>query len=218
MAWRAAEWRAAAADRARPPAPGETFRGPLYVTDSPGRRSVVGSRPGSVVARLAFFPLLSRLFSMRILLISLLALACAARPAAAQSNRATATASSRNQLALSESRPEANPRRMRLACAPLTGQVFEANGRPLLGATLLIKDTHQVYVTDSEGKFRITDVVYQGQQLTIGAAGYITQDVALEDCSLPRLVLAKDPTAHIRRNGRRAGQLIRLDGKSVDMK
>ncbi|MCI1188762.1 carboxypeptidase-like regulatory domain-containing protein [Hymenobacter sp. DH14] len=156
---------------------------------------------------------------MRILLTSLaVVLACAARPAAAQGTRATAAANAQNRLALSESRPEASPRRMRLACAPLTGQVFEANGRPLLGATLLVKGTHQVYVTDAEGKFRITDVVYQGQELTIGAAGYVTQDVALEDCTLPRLVLAKDPTAHIRRNGKRAGQLIRLDGKSVDMK
>lgn len=156
---------------------------------------------------------------MRILFTSLAVLAFAARPAAAQTARPTAAPSPQNRLALSEgSRPEASPRRMRLACAPLTGQVFEANGRPLLGATLLVKGTHQVYVTDAEGKFLITDVVYQGQQLTIGAAGYVTQDVALADCALPRLVLAKDPTAHIRRNGRRAGQLIRLDGKSVDMK
>lgn len=153
---------------------------------------------------------------MRIILATLVGLVCAAQPAAAQSANATASASFPNRLALSEGRPEASPRR--LACALLTGQVFEANGRPLLGATLLVKGTHQVYVTDSEGKFLITDVVYQGQQLTIGAAGYITQDVALEDCTLPRLVLAKEPTAHIRRNGRRAGQLIRLNGKSVDMK
>ena len=155
---------------------------------------------------------------MRILLATLAVLACAARPVAAQSARATISAGSPNRLALSGDRPEASPRRLRLACAPLTGQVFEANGRPLLGATLLVKGTHQVYVTDSEGKFLITDVVYQGQQLTIGAAGYTTQDVALEDCTLPRLVLAKEPTAHIRRTGKRAGQLIRLNGKSVDMK
>ena len=155
---------------------------------------------------------------MRILLLTLVVLACAARPAAAQSTRGAAAAKSQNQLALSESRSEAGSRRMHLACAPLTGQVFEANGRPLLGATLLVKGTHQVYVTDSEGKFLITDVVYQGQQLTIGAAGYITQDVALEDCTMPRLVLAREPSAHIRRTGKRTGQLIRLNGKSVDLK
>ena len=144
----------------------------------------------------------------------------AAGPAAAQSARAneSAPANPRERLALSENRPAASSRRMRLACAPLAGQVFEANGRPLLGATLLLKGTHQVYVTDSEGKFLITDVVYQGQELTIGAAGYVTQDIALADCALPRLVLAKDPTARIRRNGKRTGQLIRLNGKNMDMK
>ena len=152
---------------------------------------------------------------MRILLASLAALVCAAQPAAAQNARA-ATAQSR--LALSESRAAASPRRMRLACVPLQGQVFEANGQPLLGATLLVKGTHQVYVTDSEGRFQIPDALYQDQQLTIGAAGYVSQDVSLADCSLPRLVLAKDPSAHIRRNGRRAGQLIRLNGKNMDMK
>ena len=156
---------------------------------------------------------------MRILLVSLVLLAGIARPAAAQSSRPPADAAdAQRQLALSEGRTAAGPRRPRLACAPLTGQVFEANGHPLPGATLLVKGTHQVYVTDAEGKFQITDVVYQGQQLTIGAAGYVNQDVALEDCTLPRLVLAREPTAHIRRTGRRAGQLIRLNGKSVNMK
>lgn len=152
---------------------------------------------------------------MRILLPFLVLLAGTARPAAAQSSRTSAATGAQHQLALSEGRMAASPR---LACAPLMGQVFEANGRPLLGATLLVKGTHQVYVTDAEGKFRITDMVYQGQELTIGAAGYESQDVTLVDCILPRLVLTKAPTAHIRRTGKRAGQLIRLNGKSVDMK
>ena len=153
---------------------------------------------------------------MRILLASLAVLAGAAGPAAAQNARPAPAP--QNRVALSESRAATSPRRMRLACVPLQGQVFEANGQPLLGATLLVKGTHQVYVTDAEGRFHIPDALYQDQQLTIGAAGYVTQDVSLEDCTLPRLVLAKDPTAHIRRNGHRAGQLIRLNGKNMDMK
>lgn len=87
-----------------------------------------------------------------------------------------------------------------------------------MGATLLIKGTHQVYVTDSEGKFQLTDPVYQGQEITVGAAGYISQDVALEDCSLPRLVLAMSPTAHIKRKGKRTGQVTRLNGRSTNMR
>ena len=117
-------------------------------------------------------------------------------------------------------RPEkaSSPRAMRLACAPLDGQVFDPNGQPLLGATLLIKGTHQVYVTDSEGKFQLTEPVYQGQVLTIEAAGYSSRDVSLADCTLPRLVLEKAPGAHIKRNGKRAGQVIRLDHRSTNLK
>ena len=155
---------------------------------------------------------------MRLLLLTLVALAGSSQVAAAQSASILPPTNSQERVALS-ARPERSTRRpLRLACAPLAGQVFEANGRPLLGATLLVKGTHQVYVTDAQGKFQVTDVVYQGQELTINAAGYISQDVALNDCILPRLVLEKDPTAHIRRTGKRAGQLIRLQGKSVDMK
>ena len=107
---------------------------------------------------------------------------------------------------------------MRLACAPLSGQVFDPNGQPLLGATLLIKGTHQVYVTDSEGKFLLTEPVYQGQVLTVQAAGYIARDVSLDDCTLPRLVLEQAVGAHIKRSGKRVGQVIRLDHRSTNMK
>ncbi len=107
---------------------------------------------------------------------------------------------------------------MRLACAPLIGRIFEPNGEPLVGATLLVKGTHEVYVTDSEGKFQLTQTVYQGQVLTVGAAGYIPQEVSLDDCTLPRVVLALDPTARIRRSGKRAGQVVRLNNRSTTLK
>lgn len=107
---------------------------------------------------------------------------------------------------------------MRLACAPIMGKVFEANGDPLRGATLLIKGTQQVYVTDSEGKFQFTEPVYEGQILTIGAAGYATREIPLDDCSLPRLVLTKSATARIKRTGKRAGQVVRLNNRSTNLK
>ncbi|WP_210521258.1 carboxypeptidase-like regulatory domain-containing protein [Hymenobacter terricola] len=155
-----------------------------------------------------------------LLLIAAFGAVGSARPALAQ--RATApgpTASSaQNRIALA-GRPEATAAKpMRLACAPLVGQVFEPNGKPLVGATLLVKGTHQVYVTDSEGKFQFTETIYQGQELTVGAAGYIPHDIALDDCTLPRLVLEKDPTAHIKRTGKRAGQVIRLNNHNTNLK
>lgn len=156
---------------------------------------------------------------MRLLLfIAGLALAGGVQSAAAQGTLVNSPLPDQTQerIALA-AKSETRPRAMRLACGPLMGMVFEPNGQPLVGATLLVKGTHQVYVTDSEGKFQITDVVYQGQELTVGAAGYRPQDVALNDCTLPRLVLAKDPTARIKRSGKRAGQVVRLNNRNTNL-
>lgn len=187
-------------------------------------RRCLPAQPAAPIVRPAHGPglvfNLLYLISMRLLLIIAgLALACGVRPAAAQGTRATpeAAGSAQSPIALA-TRGAASARPMRLACAPLLGVVFEPNGQPLVGATLLVKGTHQVYVTDSEGKFQLTDAIYQGQELTVGAAGYRTQDIALEDCSLPRLVLEKLPGAYIKRTGKRAGQVIRLNNRSTNMR
>lgn len=159
-----------------------------------------------------------------IFLVTALVIVCGARPVAAQrasSLRSTATSSSVKAPIALANRPNADTPvdgPQRLACAPLLGQVFDPNGQPLVGATLLVKGTHQVYVTDSDGKFQLTDAVYQNQVLTIGAAGYIPRDIALDDCTLPRLVLEKDPDARIKRTGKRAGQVIRLNNRNTNMK
>ena len=146
----------------------------------------------------------------------------AALPATAQrtsSSLPPRTDNTEKRLALStKTEKTTSARSMRLACAPLDGQVFDPNGQPLLGATLLIKGTHQVYVTDSEGKFLLTEPVYQGQVLTIEAAGYTSRDISLADCTLPRLVLEQAAGARIKRSGKRVGQVIRLDHRSTNLK
>ncbi|OGX86201.1 hypothetical protein BEN47_01190 [Hymenobacter lapidarius] len=143
-----------------------------------------------------------------------------AHPAVAQgANTSMAQAGGADgRIALSSRSSSAATQPMRLACALIIGKVFEANGEPLRGATLVVKGTHQVYVTDSEGKFQFTDPVYEGQILTIGAAGYVSREIPLADCSLPRLVLAKAPTARIKQTGKRAGQVVRLNNRSTILK
>jgi hypothetical protein len=151
---------------------------------------------------------------MRLLfLAATVAFFCSARPANAQrADTQPPTASN------SSERTAPVPRSGRLACVPLVGKVYDPNGNPLVGATLLVKGTHDIYVTDSEGKFLLANTVYEGQQLTVGAAGYIPQDVPLTDCTLPRLVLEKDPTAHIKRSGKRVGQVTRLNNRRTNLK
>lgn len=144
-----------------------------------------------------------------------------ARPAAAQDASALPSNGDKAQerIALSTRPTETSSARpLRLACAPLSGQVFDPNGRPLAGATLLVKGTHQVYVTDADGQFLLGDPVYQGQVLTIQAAGYGIRDVSLTDCTLPRLVLTRAVGAHIKRSGKRAGQVTRIGSRSTTLK
>ncbi len=143
-----------------------------------------------------------------------------AHSAVAQSASTAEADSGSNQEAIAlSSRPARTAERpMRLACAPLVGQIYEPNGNALIGATLLVQGTHQVYVTDSEGKFQITETIYQGQVLTVDAAGYTPQQVQLDDCTLPRIVLALDPSARFKQRGKRAGQVIRLNHRSTTLK
>ncbi|MBF9238802.1 carboxypeptidase-like regulatory domain-containing protein [Hymenobacter sp. BT683] len=133
------------------------------------------------------------------------------------STEGSKSVANRERIALS-TRPATDAAPMRLACAPIIGKVYDPNGDPLVGATLLIKGTHQVYVTDSEGKFMFTEPVYEGQVLTIGAAGYTPLDVPLTECTLPRLVLEQADDARIKRNGKRAGQVVRLNNRNTNLK
>lgn len=148
---------------------------------------------------------------MRFLLAAVVAATLLSPPAEAQRRKPAPP------TAEAPKRPAAAPapaRSGRLACAPLTGQVFDPNGAPLVGATLLVKGTQQVYVTDAEGRFQLTAPVYQGQVLAVQAAGFIIRDVPLADCTLPRLVLERKADARIKRSGKRAGQVLRI-GKTV---
>ena len=130
-------------------------------------------------------------------------------PAAAQRPKPTPTAA-RAQRPKPAPAAAAAARSGRMACAPLAGQVFDPNGTPLMGATLLVKGTQQVYVTDVEGRFQLTAPVYQGQVVAVQAAGFVIRDVPLTDCTLPRLVLERKADAHIRRSGKRTGQVVRI--------
>jgi hypothetical protein len=132
-------------------------------------------------------------------------------------SRVPAPGSSQERIALSARPERAAPARPRLACAPLMGIVYDPNGKPLTGATLLIKGTHDIYVTDSEGRFQLTDPVYEGQILDVQAAGYGLIEVPLDDCTLPRLVLAPLPTAKFRQYGKKEGQVIRLNHRSTNL-
>ena len=147
---------------------------------------------------------------------------CGAWPVAAQRASTSAlpvvSGTPQERIALANKPSSQLARPLQLACAPLNGQVFEPNGKPLAGATLLIKGTSQVYVANSDGLFQLSETVYQGQTLTVQAAGYVTQEIPLNNCILPRLVLERAAGARIKRSGKRAGQVTRLGNRSTNQK
>ncbi|WP_167852044.1 carboxypeptidase-like regulatory domain-containing protein [Hymenobacter elongatus] len=103
-----------------------------------------------------------------------------------------------------------------MACAPLTGQVTDADGQPISSVTVMIKGTRNVYLSDTEGRFELTAPVYREQVLVVEAAGYLARVVPMTDCTLPVLTLERDPSMRIRRSGKRAGQVTRSNNAYLE--
>ncbi|WP_375416300.1 carboxypeptidase-like regulatory domain-containing protein [uncultured Hymenobacter sp.] len=98
----------------------------------------------------------------------------------------------------------------RLACSRLNGQVLGLGGKPLVGATVTVKGTQHLYITNSDGRYLVAGTVYQGQTLEIEAAGYTARDIILTDCTAPVVGLELAPGTRVKKNGKRAGQITRF--------
>ena len=61
----------------------------------------------------------------------------------------------------------------------ITGTVFEDNGEPCIGATVMIQGTKQGTKTDLDGNFTLT--VPAGKKLVISYVGMITETVKPQD-------------------------------------
>ena len=84
------------------------------------------------------------------------------------------------------------------------------DGQPLIGATVTVKGTEHLYITDSEGKYLVEVPVYQGQVLEVEAAGYTTREVSLSDCNVLPISLEPAEGTRIKKKGKRAGQIVRF--------
>lgn len=119
-----------------------------------------------------------------------------------------------NRLALAspaEAAPAAPAKAARLACSSrLDGQVLDADGKPLIGATVTVKGTPHTFITNGEGHYLIDAPVYQGQVLEIEAAGYTTRELTLTDCTVPVAGLELAAGTRIKKKGKRAGQIVRF--------
>ena len=98
----------------------------------------------------------------------------------------------------------------RIACTKIDGQVLDLDGKPLVGATVTVKGTSHLYITNGEGRYLIEVPVYQGQLLEVEAAGYTTREVALVDCTAPAIGLEMAAGTRVKKKGKRAGQIVRF--------
>ena len=133
----------------------------------------------------------------------------------AQTAPATSAASSRLALASAAKTTAPVAAAPRLACTKLDGTVLGLNGQPLVGATVMVKGTSNLYITNSEGKYLVEVPVYQGQVLKIEAIGYVAREIALSDCTAPVVGLELAEGTRIKKIGRRAGQIVRFGGADL---
>ena len=104
--------------------------------------------------------------------------------------------------------PVATP--ARVACSKIDGQILGVDGKPLVGATVTVKGTQNLYITNSEGHYLVEVPVYQNQVLEVEAAGYVTREFSITDCSAPVVGLEPAEGTKIKKKGKRAGQIVRF--------
>lgn len=73
----------------------------------------------------------------------------------------------------------------------VSGVIVDANGEPVIGASVLVKGTTNGTITDMDGKFTINDVP-ENSTLDISYIGYKTMTLKATDKNLSRLVLHED--------------------------
>ena len=73
----------------------------------------------------------------------------------------------------------------------ISGTVFEGgSGEPLIGASVLVKDTNNGAVTDLDGRFSIS--VPQGAELVVGSIGFKDYSfIAAKDVKDLRIILKR---------------------------
>lgn len=75
----------------------------------------------------------------------------------------------------------------------IKGQVVDATGTPIIGASILVKGTTEGTITDYEGNF-VLDVP-KGAVLSVSYIGYVTREITVSSSSTYKIVLKEDTKA-----------------------
>jgi TonB-linked SusC/RagA family outer membrane protein len=70
----------------------------------------------------------------------------------------------------------------------INGKVVDANGNPLIGATVQVKNSSRTAVTNAEGRFQLTNVE-EGSVITISFIGYRTKEMVISKSEFMTITL-----------------------------
>lgn len=73
----------------------------------------------------------------------------------------------------------------------VTGNVKDATGETIIGASVLVKGTTNGTITDFDGNFSLSDVD-QGSVIEVSYIGYTTQSITVKDASPLKVILKED--------------------------
>lgn len=91
------------------------------------------------------------------------------------------------------------------SCESLTGLITDENYKPLTGATLQLQGINDAFSTNSEGRYIIVlnkRPIPFPTRLKVSAAGYETQEFALNTCKPTDVALRLVPGTIFKRDGR----------------
>jgi hypothetical protein len=132
----------------------------------------------------------------------LLALICVSPAALAQSAAVSPRKSA--QAATDAAQDASTPA---FTCPTLTGRILDHNNKGLVGATVAIKGTYEVFTTNSEGSYVINIPVTGAQVLQVSAGGYTEKEIRLQDCNSVTVSLELLPTTRLKQRGKLKGTI-----------
>ncbi|GAA4502673.1 hypothetical protein GCM10023172_26310 [Hymenobacter ginsengisoli] len=93
-------------------------------------------------------------------------------------------------------------------CGTFNGRVM-ASDKPLAGASIFVKGTSIILITNEEGFFTLPASVVNFPTLAVSAAGYAPQDFTYTSCVPATLEMELLPGTRIKQHGKRKGFIMK---------
>jgi hypothetical protein len=102
----------------------------------------------------------------------------------------------------------AHPATQPRPCGTFNGRIM-ASEKPLAGASVFVKGTSIILITNEEGFFTLPASVINFPTLSVSAAGYASQDYTYTSCVPVTLEMELLPGTRIKQRGKRKGFIMK---------